>query len=145
MKHKTIKTDKATVLVVELLEGAINPVVSMGYITARVPNNIYKTYDDWAKKLDVGGDWKHLGAVSDVAEEQAAGLVDAYEVSHNLDLTVTYAFKDYVNGIAEENNVDWDYLDEYPFDTALESLHSLLEANGWDGETSRTHLFIKQK
>lgn len=130
MKTKTITLPNLELLVVEIPERAINPVISMGYITARIPNREYmakydptKEHDDWAKKLDVDGDWKHLGAVSDVAEEQAAGLVDAYDDGYFY----------YPDGYKDT------------CDTALESLHSLLEANGWDGETSRTHLFIKQK
>ena len=147
MKTKTITIPSCTLLVAELPEGAINPVISMGYLIFREPNySNWMTEEDmmnpikmieWEEKHDPkddykdaipvrvpDGEWKLINRLPEVTEDQAFEIVDHYEVSHNLVLTVTYAFKDYVNGI------ECDYLDEYLFDNPTESLDSLLESNG---------------
>lgn len=138
MKQKTIRTDKATVLVVELPEGAINPVVSMGYITARVPNHSYgipthdiwdykkneeymakydpsKEYDDWAKNLHVEGNWQLLGRLPEVTEEQWKQVVEEWRMPFP-DGRCDVFYKDYVEDV---------FTEDLPSESAL----TLLQAN----------------
>lgn len=122
IKAKKITTDKATILVVELPK-CITTIQTD--ISGRICYYTDRWNLLWSEKTSV----ELLGRLPDITEEQAIGLVDSYEVSHNLDLTATLAFKDYNNGISEDENVDYDYWDEYPFDTAIESLYSLLQSN----------------
>lgn len=136
MKQKIIKTDKATVLVVEVSEVTRNVVLfgddEIGYYADGI-----NKYTKLPK-----GNWQLLGRLPEMTQEQSFSIVDSYEVSHNIDLTVTLAFKDYVNGIEcdDPENCDCDYWDEYPFDSPLDSLSSLLQANGFLFDAGNTYI-----
>ncbi|TYP89442.1 hypothetical protein BC792_12743 [Sphingobacterium allocomposti] len=125
-KTKTITLPHLDLLVVELPEGAIYPVISMGYITARVPNHTDGVNDDWVKKLDVGGDWKHLGAVGDVAEKVASNVVEFKTITSackceycGFDID---CYRNYLEQSEDPTNV-------FTKNFSVNSLYSLLQAN----------------
>lgn len=115
LKTKTITTDKATVLVVELPEGAYYPNIcqlppSIGVNYFLYENGVNTPYKE---SLDIPkGNWQLIGRMPDITEEQAHSIVD----KEFNEMTDEWFYRNY--------SQDYDY--NY---TVGESLYSLLQAN----------------
>lgn len=118
MKKIEIKTEKATLLVVDL------PLATTKITeVSSFPNNgVYfnfidkdGSYESGLKSGMIKTDYKvkHLGKVSEITEEEWKGIVDSFELFNNINV----GYKNY-------------YQDEPVMDNATESGLSLLKANG---------------
>ena len=119
MKQKTIKTDKATVLVVEFPEEAINVYIHQEFIQ-------YESFG-LHKFILPEGNWQLIGRLPDITEEQAGKVVDEY----------TYNTGEIDGYFSYENDGQTD--------CPIESLESLLYVNKVYNtfDINRIHLFIK--
>lgn len=138
MQTLTLDNLPAPVLLVwGLPEGSINPVASMGYLSAKVPNeanychvdtmadpvklqkwlDTHKDEDDYKQEIwkIPEGEWKLIGKLSELTEEQAKGLV---HISIHTGLSAHY-----VKGVNPPN--------VYCYDDSLGSFHSAIEAEGY--------------
>lgn len=121
MKTKTIKlTDGRELYISELPEGVYNvdivgtsdnPILSLDHV-------IYGCNDDGNCYYDAfslpDGNWQLLGKLPDISEEQASTIVEYFTTDEDFGKEVVFR----------------DYLEKTFHGTALESLDSLLEANG---------------
>lgn len=74
MKHKTITTDKSTLLVVELPEGAKPHNSHCDAILYTLPDGYVET--EYPVESDGSWEWKLLGRLPDITEDQAVRAVD---------------------------------------------------------------------
>ena len=132
MKQKIIKTDKATVLVVELPNGKYVR-CHKGYIVQSCSTELDLL--NKCKRIDNGdtngfihiGNWQLLGRLPDITEEQASKVVEEYK---------------YNTG---EVDGYFRYENDGQTDCPIESLESLLYVNKVYNtfDINRIHLFIK--
>lgn len=117
MKQKTIKIDKATLLAVELPEGAYCPNIcqlppSIGVNYFLYENGVNTPYKE---SLDIPkGNWQLLGRVPDIMEEQWGGIVE--DASYKYPYEFTRKYENYDEG-------------DFDFNCSSESALSLLRAN----------------
>lgn len=118
MKQKTIKIEKGTLLVVEPPEEAINIYIHQDFIH-------YETFGLHKFRLP-DGSWQLLGKLLEITEEQAEDIVDSPLIEppfRPFGSTLTYpsskVWCDYTKG-----GCWWAEIT-----TALDSLHTLLQAN----------------
>lgn len=117
IKAKTITTDKSTVLVVEIPEGAyypnicqLPPIIGVNYFLYE--NGVNTPYKE---PLDIPkGNWQLLGRMPDTTEDQAGKIVDE-DNDYGITLYQNYT------------TTSMRYFDEQI--SAIESLYSLLQAN----------------
>jgi len=138
-----ISTESATILVVEVPEGAYKiHLLAPGDMNNRskkkyaitmflplipIPFSFKQPWKDYTKTLPPG-EWEYVNTLKDITEEQAAGMVDAHEYPF---AEGEYCFIDYSNTKSFSATT-----------TALESLRSLLKANGIRGDN---HVILKLK
>lgn len=137
MKKKQINTGKAEILLVELPEG----VHSINVVTKTDNPGILKTdhlifsihdgdgFDYYDSQSLPEGNWSILSRADEVTEEQAEQIVEFGDQEPGNDRYIL-KWRDYE---LSKDGVTCDFYD-YSFDTALESLDSLYEANDvyWD-------------
>lgn len=154
MKQKTITTDKATLLVVEVPEGA-HSVRVCKHIRDGIHYLLYDGGINTAyKEYLPDGNWQLIGRIPDITEEQAERIVSSRIKGGGL---ISYpkqkCFKDYKNGgypkgltslyslktLLQANEVYF----ENPIPPFIERLEDFKEAQSkvWDKE--RTYLFKK--
>lgn len=114
MKQKTIKTDKATLLVVEVEQGATDVCVKGLNIEYCIEKYLEGESTVWYGLPQ--GSWQLLGRLPDITEEQALSIVDQYPIVKN-------------NRMFFKNYEKQGYHERPWIDTAIESFHSLLQAN----------------
>lgn len=128
LKSKTITTDKATLLLVEIPDGTEylatydskrGELIGIDYSTNQT------TLKRWLCPMEIEGKFKILGCLPKVTEEQAEKVVESEDFKH-------YS-GEYFHMFVDYNNC------ENAFDDALESLHSLLQANEVYFENSIKH------
>lgn len=114
MKKKTITTNKATLLVVEMPEGAKPHNSYCDAILYTLPTGYVET--EYPVESDGSWEWQLLGRLPDITEEQSDKLVER----HYMDGCRSYdIYRDY-----RLNSEDGRWIDN-----SLESLSSLLQAN----------------
>lgn len=150
MKQKTIKTDKATVLVVELPEGVKEVSCGLHCIGVKPEPTEHLGFDSngWYhvyRKMFHG--WKLLGRMPDIKEEMAAKVVDEYTYNTG----EKYGYYDYENDIQTDCPIEFlnslMYTNEVYFDNPIppfkERLEDWQEAQSKVFDKERTFLFIK--
>ena len=132
MKTKTISISTGDVLCVEVPREAFEP-----WINPIITDSLHWVLNEGD---DVGtfkipkGDWTLLGVTSAITEEMAMEIMPKTETGH------FYAGK----------YIEWDLfinylLDEYSFETSLESFHSLLQANNIHDTEETKHVILFKK
>lgn len=139
LKTKTISTDKATLLVVEMPEGVNEYHHSRAGVSLSQGDGSY---------LFISGNWQILGRLPDITEGQFEKIVDSGDQEPGNDKYIL-KWKDYeVANVGEE----CPYMD-YSLDTATESFYSLLQANevyfenplGEEPEKAQKHVWVKDR
>lgn len=166
MKNKTIVTDKSTLLVVELPQGAyypnicqLPPYIGVNYFLYE--NGVNTPYKE---PLDIPkGNWQLLSRLPDITGEQASKVVDSHYVCEPWEQQGVWSYKDYcsentyvweiykslysllqVNEVYFENSLgDFDSFDKLVFNHSKDRLREWQEAQSkvWDKE--RCYLLIK--
>lgn len=109
MNQKLITTDKATILLLMLPEGASNIGTELKYLPDRTRILYWDGKNKWNSSFHIDGNWQPLGFANEVSEEVAKEVVDNDKATGKM-------FTNYLNK-------NWVLF------TALPALHSLLQAN----------------
>lgn len=146
MRTKQINTGKAEILLVELPEGASNPILK--------PNSCEIWYSNslggygFSKVLE--GNWSILSRADEVTEEQAEKIVEDYGDGYfpypNEESTPCDTPLESLEYLLESNDVYWDNplgLGARQYTQARFDLWKAYERNVW--KKSRTYILIKHK
>lgn len=128
MKHIEFKTIKGEFVVIELYDTIDKTSLSLdnGFLT-------YRDHIGWDGMRIMDSDCINLGCIQDITEEQAKEVVENHILFEpHSQITHKELFFDYMADVFS-----------YTY-TALESLHSLLEANGVDKDLPNTYIFKKK-